>query len=361
MRIPEGEYTVESFLDTVSSLGRKVLSEEDARNEIKMFFYITDLEDPLSLFSTLRTKRMGEVLQVQVPRDMERDDDEHPDNYYALQYDDNIVLLVSSVTLKRHHPNVGRHISTSPGITDMWLNPSIVLGVLDDLEERYPSMRIGNLIARRNPGDGSDCVHRPGFERRVNYTGQDGLDVLKELRHYYGVHPVKVNLDLAPKVNLNLYEEGYFVLRDINRETVSEVRHILSLVRDDVLSLYSTAKQMRFEATLSETRMGTVSTPVIHAGEVTFASGPVTGPVAEEFVRGSPDFSFVDVTLEEGSLNLSAIVIDEVRNAVFDVSGTEDRLAIVPKSDAPFDSFIRFYRYVTESLDSRASFAPMVS
>lgn len=65
--------------------------------------------------------------------------------------------------------------------------------------------------------------------------------------------------------------------------------------------------------------------------------------------------------LEEGSLNLSAIVIDEVRNAVFDVSGTERSLAIVPKSDTSFDSFIRFYRYVTETLDSKASFAPMVS
>jgi hypothetical protein len=38
----------------------------------------------------------------------------------------------------------------------------------------------------------------------------------------------------------------------------------------------------------------------------------------------------MDVILEEGSLNLSAIVIDEVMNAVFDVSGTDKTLAIVP-------------------------------
>ena len=363
MKVPDGEYTVSSFMEVVSTLGKKVLSEEDARNEIKMFFYITDVEDPPSLFSNLQTKRMGEVVQVRVPRDLDKgtDNDDDLDTYYALRYDENILLLISSVTLTRHHPNLGRFIKSSRGVTEMWMSPSIILRVLDDLEERYPSMRIDNFIARRNPSDGTECVHRPRFERRVNYTGLDGSDVLKELRHYYGVHPVKMNLNLTPTINLNLYEEGLFILRDINGETISEVQHLMSLVRDDILSLYSTAKQLRFEALESETTLGTVSTPVIHAGEVTFGSGPITGPVAEEFVMGSPEFSFMDVLLEEGSLNLSAIVIDEVRNAVFDVSGTESSLAIVPKSDASFDSFIRFYRYVTETLDSNASFAPMVS
>lgn len=365
MKVPDGEYTVSSFTEVVSNLGKRVLSREDARNEIKMFFYITDIEDPPSLFSSLTTKRMGEIIQVQVPRDLGKgegtDKEEDFDTYYSLQYDESILLLVSSVTLKSHHPNLGRYLQNSRGITEMWMSPSIILKILDDLEERYPAMRIENFIARRNPNDRSECLHRPRFERRVNYTGLDGRDVLKELRHYYGIHPTKMNLNLAPTISLNLYEEGQFILRDINGETFSEVRHLMSLVRDDVLSLYSTAKQLRFEAMESETTLGTVQTPIIHAGEVTFESGPITGPVAEDFVRGSSEFSFMDVILEEGSLNLSAIVIDEVRNAVFDVSGTERSLAIVPKSDTSFDSFIRFYRYVTETLDSKASFAPMVS
>ena len=365
MKVPDGEYTVSSFLEAVSNLGKRVLSREDARNEIKMFFYITDVEDPSSLFSSLPTKRMGDIIQVQVPRDLKKskttDKEKELDTYYALQYDESILLLISSVTLTRHHPNLGRFIQNSRGITEMWMNPNIILKILDDLEERYPAMRIENFIGRRNPNDRNECLHRPRFERRVNYTGLDGRDVLKELRHYYGVHPTKMNLNLAPTISLNLYEEGQFILRDINGETFSEVRHLMSLVRDDILSLYSTAKQLRFEARESETTLGTVNTPTIHAGEVTFESGPITGPVAEDFLRGSSDFSFMDVILEEGSLSLSAIVIDEVRNAVFDVSGTERSLAIVPKSDTSFDSFIRFYRYVTETLDSKASFAPMVS
>ncbi len=85
MKVPDGEYTVSSFMEVVSTLGKKVLSEEDARNEIKMFFYITDVEDPSSLFSNLQTKRMGEVVQVRVPRDLHKgtDNDDDPANSLA--------------------------------------------------------------------------------------------------------------------------------------------------------------------------------------------------------------------------------------------------------------------------------------
>jgi len=365
MKVPDGEYTISSFIEVVSSLGKGVLSKEDARNEIKMFFYITDVADPTSLFTRFTTKRMGDVVQVQVPRDLDKEGsakgEDDFDTYYSLRYDEGILLLMSSVTLKEHHPNLGKFLRYSRGVTEMWMNPVTMLRLLEDLEERYPSMRVENFIARRNPNDRSECRYRPKSERRVNYTGLDGRDVLKELKHYYGVHPIKMNLNLAQTISLNVYEEGLFILRDINGETISEVRHLMSLIRDDVLALYSTAKQLRFEATESEHALGTIHTPVVQAGEITFESGPITGPVAEEFVKGSTEFSFMDVILEEGSLNLSAIVIDEVMNAVFDVSGTDKTLAIVPKGDTSFDSFIRFFRHVTETLDSRASFAPLVS
>ncbi len=356
MDVPDREYTLDTFIDYVAEQGINVLSERDRRNEIKVLFHLTDRQDWESLFDSYPVEWLGEVLRVKAPISSRAKSVESPDNYFVLPYDSGLLALITSATIERHDRGLGKDLYFTRGITEMWIPPPQFESILDDLEDRYPSMRITNFVARRDPNDQTESRWRPEFERRFNYTGLDGRDVLKELRRYYGVHPTSVHCDLAPGVSLKVYEDGRFILRDINQETFEELRQIISQIREDMLELRSTATGLHFDISALDTELGTVKMPNIQAGKVALNSVDLTGPVADQFVKNARDFSFLDLSIHEGSLSFSATVVDEIKRAVFDLSGTRNSLTLIPKYQTTFESFLRFYRYVTESLDSKASF-----
>ncbi len=356
MDVPEREFTLDTFIDFVAEQGVSILSKGDTRNEVKVLFYLTDRDDWESLFHSYPVNRLGEVLRVMVPASARARRGRARDNYFVAQYDAGLLAFITSSTMERHDRGLGKELRLTRGITEMWIPPPHFEAILVDLADRYPSMRITNFVARRDPNDQAEARWRPRFKRRFNYSGLDGMDVLKELRQYYGVHPTSVHCDLTPTVDLKIYEDGRFILRNINPETFDELRHIVSRIREDMLELRSTATGLHFDISDLDTELGTVKMPNIQAGRVNLESVDLTGLVAAEFVKNAKEFSFLDLSIEEGSLSFSATVVDEVKRTVFDLSGTRNSLALIPKYQTTFESFLRFYRYVTESLDSKATF-----
>ncbi len=356
MDVPDREYTLDELERYIAQRGKDVLSHGDTRNEIKVFFYLTDRTDWESLFRPYEVNRLGDVLRVRVPISSDSRRRQAKDNYFVSPYEPGLLKVLTSATIEHHDEGLGRELRLTRGITEMWIPSPQFARILSDLEERYPSMRIANFVARRDPNDQTDCRLRPENDRRFNYTGNDGKEVLKELLYYYGVHPTSVYCDLAPGVSLKVYEEGLFILKTINYETFEELSHILSLIREDMLELRATATGLRFDIGALSTELGTIKMPTIQAGRVKLESVELTGPVAEEFTKNAEEFTFLDLSIEEGSLSFSATVVDELKRAVFDVSGTKNSLVLIPKYQTTFESFLRFYRYVKESLDSKATF-----
>jgi hypothetical protein len=68
------------------------------------------------------------------------------------------------------------------------------------------------------------------------------------------------------------------------------------------------------------------------------------------------EFSFIDTSIREGSFSFSATVVDDIKGTVFGLSGSTDRMILVPMHRTTFESFIRFYKLVIESLDEEAKF-----
>jgi len=98
--------------------------------------------------------------------------------------------------------------------------------------------------------------------------------------------------------------------------------------------------------------------PKVEAGEVTF-DREFTRVLAEDFVEGTRnrdrvDFSFTDVTMQAGSLDFSAQVVDENRNSLFNISATADKMRIVPETNCSFPSLIELYLCVLQLVDGSA-------
>jgi hypothetical protein len=81
--------------------------------------------------------------------------------------------------------------------------------------------------------------------------------------------------------------------------------------------------------------------------------------MAEEFIdrisdRHDAPFTFSDVHTQAGSLDLSARVNDEERNAHFNISATADSMTIIPKRNSSWKSILKFYYYFTQTVDQQS-------
>ena len=67
------------------------------------------------------------------------------------------------------------------------------------------------------------------------------------------------------------------------------------------------------------------------------------------------DFSFIDQNInDDPELLFSATVVDQNKGTVFGLSGAKNEMILVPKHYTTFESFIRFFNFVSEVFDDEA-------
>ena len=356
MDVPDGEYTVQSFCQYVTENINTVLGEEDFREELKVYFLLTSDDNWQRHFDEYRMESLGDITRIGMPYRLRASDDEKEARYFATLYRDGILMLFTSAIREAYEKTIQSLTRRKRGIAEMWVRSHTFNAIREHILSRFEQTQIKHFISRRRSHDKTPCKLRDGFERRFNYTGDDGKDVLKELRDLYGVQPTEVDYFISNTMELKCYEDGLFILRTINPETFSLFFELLELALAEIMEMRLVAT-VGFEIETLSSDLGDLRVPVVDSAEINLPNAKLDRLAVEEIMSSQEDLSFVDVTLEEGSLTFSSTVVDQEKQSVFDLSATEDTIRLIPKYNTTFESFVKFYRLVTESIDEDASWS----
>jgi len=357
MNIEPGKYSVKSLCEEIIESEGDVFSGYHY-NQIKAYFYLIEENKWQNAFdSAFEVKEYGEVLRIESEY-RDRAGERQKATFFVGEYDDsgNILTVLTAETEEAIEQTLSPVTEYSDVISPMPIVPGDFERMNNLVLSKYEDIEITRFKARRIP-DLAEAEVRPYIDRTIEYKGRDGKQALAEMRDKYGVVPVRIEYEHS-EVVIRIDTTGKFTLRSIGIESFELLFELVNEVIENVLKLQEITKEIRFEREEKTEGDFSITVPEVSAGEIAF-SKEFTLRTAEDFIEGTEDredmaFSFTDISAEAGSLDFSAQISDDKRNAVFNVSATESSMKIIPKHDCSFPSLIEFYLCFVQSVDQGA-------
>lgn len=359
MKVPNGSYDLEAFCQTLLDHDESKLFEGLHYNWIKTYFYLTDDDNWLQHFSDqYEVEEYGEITKL-TSSYTKRSGETGEAVFFATFFQDELLMIFTASTEEAIDQTLEETVKSSHVLASMPIVPPDFQKMNRRVLDEYEDVKITEFKSVRIP-DLADAEIRPEFDRVMEYKGRDGRQTLKEFRQYYGVVPVRLQYE-HEEIEFKMDTSGKFTLKKINEGTFNLLFKLVEEVLDHVLDMQEVTSNIRFRREQRQSGNLEITVSNVTAGEIQFDKS-FNLLMAEEFVqnvsiRDDADFTFTDVTMQAGSLDFSAKVTDERRNAHFNISSTEDAMRIIPKRECSFPSLIEFFQLFTQSVDRSAEIA----
>lgn len=364
LKLPRSDYTIDSFLEEISNNADQYFETGRERKWLKTYLFYAK-EDWLKLFDKFNPEKNGELYYFAIPNT--RDDTNRPTEYYATQFSSGLVIVFTSEKQEDYANTLLDHINRKRGITPMWINHESFTKIIQYVIRKYEGY-IYFFIAKRHWSSEISSKFRGEYNRTIHYIAEDGNDAINEMEQFYGVIPTLVDFRIG-KDSMRITNDGLFVVRSLN---LTMFRMVIEMVNN----IISEQKQIHKISTSIDSHLEQVSfgdkkmsIRQVESGRIVFTR-PLSTLLIKKLFResnerdlgktgekeGMDDFAFIDTTINDlNGFSFSATVIDRVKGSVFGLSGTRDQMVCVPMHRTTFESFIRFYKLVSESLDSTSS------
>jgi hypothetical protein len=358
MHVPQGNYSLEDFCETILRYDQERLFDGFHFNHIKTYFYLTEGDDWLQHFDDYEQEDYGDVTKLTKPY-TKRSGEMGEAVFFATYYQDELVMVFTASTENSIDQTIAQTVVDSNALVEMPIVPSDFQQMHNRVLEEHEDTNITEFKSRRIP-DLADADIRPDYDRTIEYKGDDGRQTLNEFRQYYGVVPVRIQYESAD-ITFKMDTSGKFTLKKINDRTFTLLFKLIEEVMEHVLEVQEVSERIRFRTERRASGDLDIEIPDVTAGEINFEKS-FNLLMAEEFMerasnRDDIQFTFTDVSKQAGSLDFSATVTDEARNAFFNISATEDSMTIVPKHNCASPSILQFYQVFTQTVDEAAKIA----
>lgn len=342
-------FTTDTFLEYLANNSESLWSDDKRRNWLKFHCVLTKRAHWIeSLFGDARLNRMGDVIEAEKRIDGKKDE-----TFYAFEYEPGLVLVATTATNADYETALERRISRVRGLGKMWVRPDLFESVWRGILERFGG-EVYAFISRRSAYDSTPAEVRPNYGRRINYSGNDATETMKELLTTYGVLPESLRITIGDQLKLQVTHEGLFAAQYPSAVSLEILRFFVRSVKDRVLEEKNTSEMLNFSLETIHSHGGP-RVATVDAGEIVLESRTLDRVLAETMVSNFENYSFLDASLHEGSFGLTATVLDLQKGSVFDISGSDDAIQLIPKYGSSFESFLGFYRSVVEWIDDKAS------
>jgi hypothetical protein len=366
MRIPEGEYRFDTFLDYLAKNEMKVFGGGERKQWLKVYL-VYAREGWEEMFQEFPRKKLGDLLRIVMQaRALSK-----PVEFYVHELGPGILVFLTSSRREEYEKTLQKFIRLNRGITEMWIPRQLLTDVRNYLLDKYQAVIYG-FISRRNRLSKVPAKLRPNFDRRLSYTGDDGTRLLKEVLDFYGVMPTSISFRVGTD-KLQITNRGMLLFRSVNIRTVAVLKELLSIITARERKVREVSGTLRRDTKAIQLGELQIQTPVVVPGIIKLEEKKLDRNTVEHFFKqedivetepelGLPEeasgreFSFIDTSIQEHSFSFSATVVDDLKGSMFGLSGSADRMILVPMHRTTFESFIRFYRLVNESLDEEAKF-----
>jgi len=360
MKIPPGSYTIESFLEYLADNTDELFTREE-RKWLKVYLIFVR-RDWTKLFEEFAPTRLGDIYHIIVGAKGSPGID-----FYVYERAPGLLMFFTSSTEEDYEKTLKRFIESTRGITEMWIPPHRIEDAKGLVLSQYKG-KIYRFIGRRTSITPTPARTRPEYGRRINYSGMDAGETLKEMQETYGIIPFSLDFAVGDD-SFKITNDGLFVLRTINEHTLRIMVTVIDAMLGYQLEMQKLTQGIAATTEFHKIGESTVRIPEIVAAKIRLKAQKLNAVWVERFFgqrrdllgeelpaqdSEQPEFSFIDTTVVEGSLLYSATVIDEFKGTIFGLSGGEDEMLLVPKHRTTFESFVRFYRNIVEDIDKEA-------
>ena len=361
MQIEPGNYSIESFLEYLVANRDKVFRAKGERKWLKThLLYVQNGWQ--NIFKKYSLESWGEIWHFSIPENATSVVD-----FYAYQWNENLLACFTASTQETYENTLLRVVSVTRGISEAWIKPDVFEQLKNYMLDKYHASIYHFISTRSRSSNTLPKVQRPDFNRRLNYSGEDAGEVLKETQTLYGTLPKTIDFNvLEDKVQLN--RNGLIVMRDVNLRTTGIIREVTDRVLSEQNELLKTSEKLQTSITPIGEGEHIIQVPTLIAGKISFIGSKFDTLQAEillghheeeketEEYEGEQlegfNFSFIDTYITDTMY--SATAVDEQKGTVFGLSGDSGQIVLVPKHRTTFESFVRFYVEILESFDRSA-------
>jgi hypothetical protein len=276
--------------------------------------------------------------------------------YYAFLHRDTRLLMCFTNGSKEDVAHtLDKVVERTPGLYFAFIGPLTIKKIQDMLLESHPTTLITYFSAYRNPKSSFRSEIRPEYQRSIEYRGSDGARVLEELKRAYGVLPRSMHFEIPDFAIYHVHNSGQFTLAKGEENARRFVLEIVDFALKDTLVTRKIVESANFELIPMETHERTFLFPKLKPWLIRFSS-PINieeGLNLVDILRNN-EFEVFNHVLTKGSLRLNGLVADRLKNSIFTVDTSSERMVIAPLREVPFDSFLRLYQVIAENFDPNA-------
>lgn len=274
--------------------------------------------------------------------------------FYSYKDEDKPLLFILSVTGKAIIDyTIETLIKNLPKTYYLWIPILDFDSLKENIIDIYKSTGISILsfTSIRSLYDKENCSIRPWNERRIEYSGKDATEVIREFRSIYGALPKKIEFLIPNKINFSIDNRNTFI--------VDEGFPFLDYVFDIIRFIID--KQAKITDALSSVMMKSIADKWID-----FEIKPLTFLFKHEKTSDdinsffelleSPDlkegrYCVINPVVVSGSLFFSANLLDENKNSVLSIFGNEKSMSILPDKNCDYDTISRFSETINVNFD----------
>lgn len=346
-----------SFLEALAENPENVFSSDEQRKWLKIDL-MTAKDDWQCLFEKYGLEKFGDVYYFKMPINNTSVE------YYIHEIESGLLMFFSLSRREEYNSTLRPFVRHSSGITQMWFPHTSFESAISFIKSNYEA-HIYSFTARRPWSSKYPAKIRGDTSRVIRYSGEDADYSLKELREVYGVLPTLVDFQIDSD-KIRITNDGFFLIRNINRRILRIVEEVVAKVIAEPIRLRNISKQVSYNSKTNDWNEFKISR--LMSGKIDFntkLSGILINQLFHSFKDEEvgrteegielPSFSFIDYNISEDSLHYSATVVDEDKGTIFGISGSDDRMILVPKHRTTFETFINFYRLVNETIDESSN------
>ena len=306
-----------------------------------------DLPAALASFGLEVVGRSGSVLRIRSSRESAKLE------AYVTQEDDGVLVFYTDFRKTEDIPILNEFLAKDKRTRPLRLRSLVIQRTLDHLLELDSDLRVTRFTAKGYAGSVKKAPIRPGRTRTFAYWGEDGREVLDELRRQYGVSPTSLELDLSRRARIIIDDRGMLTHK---RGDLSLVFDSLRTALEEARANLAAIDKARFEVVNPLKNRSATFEIARSEPAVIRLRNKFTFPAAEAFfgeVLTEKEYGKLSLLTQEGSLFVSTDLLSP-EGSRFRVRADEHEIRILPSGVSDFRAYLSFYELVLEHVDPDA-------
>lgn len=244
---------------------------------------------------------------------------------------------------------IGKYIRSEPNVSRLWVGKRQMEDIRRSIVSSHRDILVPYFTAHYSPRSDVEGVTRPGFERTIQYYGDDGLEAFKEVKNRYGVFPTNVQFKKPGVFKFRITNEGVFTIND------GSIKPALKLIRgaiDHLRAVKRAINSSKFRTVESDFGSVPRSEPwIIELGR----------PLVKQDVQYFEDslasngwefgLSEISKSLDE-PVGFHSEIVDQINYGTVGLRTKDEKyIRVFPREITGFGQSIRLYSFINNHID----------